>query len=88
VELMGNTLFGGPVYQGYGSMIAERRYSPPGFRMPLGLKDLGLAVELADEAGIALPTAPLLRDRFERALADPELAELDWSAVAEVTRRR
>lgn len=88
VELMGNTLFGGPVYQGYGSMIAERRYSPPGFRMPLGLKDLGLAEELADEAGIELPTAPLLRDRFERALADAQLAELDWSAVAEVTRRR
>lgn len=88
VELMGNTLFGGPVYQGYGSMIAERRYSPPGFRMPLGLKDLGLAEELAAEGGVVLPTAPLLRDRFQRALDDAELAELDWSAVAEVTRRR
>jgi 3-hydroxyisobutyrate dehydrogenase-like beta-hydroxyacid dehydrogenase len=88
VELMGSTLFAGPVYQGYGSMIAERRYTPPGFRMPLGLKDLGLAEELAEEAAVALPTAPLLRDRFERALADEELAELDWSAVAEVTRRR
>jgi 3-hydroxyisobutyrate dehydrogenase-like beta-hydroxyacid dehydrogenase len=88
VELMGNTLFGGPVYQGYGSMIAERRYSPPGFRMPLGLKDLGLAEELADEGGVTLPTAPLLRDRFQRALDDAELADLDWSAVAEVTRTR
>ncbi len=31
--------------------------------------------------------AAVLRDRFETALADPELADLDWSAVAEVSRR-
>ena len=88
VELLSNTLFLGPVYAGYGSMIAEKRYSPAGFAMDLGLKDLGLAEELAAESGITLPTAPVLRDRFERALADPELVDLDWSAVAEVTRRR
>jgi len=88
IELMSNSLFAGPVYAGYGSMIAERRYSPPGFRMPLGLKDLGLAEELAAEKNVTLPTAPILRDRFEQALADAALAELDWSAVAEVTRRR
>lgn len=88
VELLAGTLFGGVVYSGYGSMIAERRYSPPGFSMPLGLKDLGLAEDLAAETGTVLPTAPVLRDRFEQALANPELAELDWSAVAEVTRER
>lgn len=88
VELLSSTLFGGVVYSGYGSMIAERRYSPAGFAMELGLKDLGLAEDLATEAGISLPTAPVLRDRFEHALADQELATLDWSAVAEVTRRQ
>lgn len=88
VELLSSTLFGGVVYSGYGSMIAERRYSPAGFAMELGLKDLGLAEDLAAEAGISLPTAPVLRDRFEQALADQELATLDWSAVAEVTRRQ
>ncbi len=88
VELLSSTLFGGVVYSGYGSMIAERRYSPAGFAMELGLKDLGLAEDLATEAGISLPTAPVLRDRFEQALADQELATLDWSAVAEVTRRQ
>ena len=88
VELLSGTLFGGVVYSGYGGMIAEKRYSPAGFAMPLGLKDLMLAEQLAAEKGVPLPTAPVLRDRFERALADPELAELDWSAVAEVTRRR
>lgn len=87
VELLSNSLFPGAVYGGYGSMIAERRYHPAGFAMALGLKDLGLAEQLAAEAGVVLPTAPVLRDRFETALADAELARLDWSAVAEVTRR-
>ncbi|GAA1691474.1 NAD(P)-dependent oxidoreductase [Microcella alkalica] len=88
IELMTSTLFPGAIYSGYGGMIAERRYSPPGFGMPLGLKDLGLAEALAAEFGIELPSAPVLRERFTTALADPSLAELDWSAVAEVTRRR
>lgn len=87
IELMTGTLFPGAIYSGYGGMIAERRYSPPGFGMPLGLKDLGLAQALAAESGVELPTAPVLRERFTTALADPSLAELDWSAVAEVTRR-
>lgn len=87
VELLSSTLFGGVVYTNYGAMIAERRYSPAGFAMQLGLKDLGLAEDLAAEEGLTLPTAPVLRDRFERALADSVLAELDWSAVAEVTRQ-
>jgi len=86
IELLSGTLFPGVVYSGYGSMMAERRYTPPGFSMPLGLKDLGLAEDLAAEGGVVLPSAPVLRERFETALADPELAELDWSAVAEVTR--
>ncbi|CAN5329765.1 NAD(P)-dependent oxidoreductase [soil metagenome] len=86
IELLSGTLFPGVVYSGYGSMMAERRYTPPGFSMPLGLKDLGLAETLAAEGGVTLPSAPVLRERFETALADPALAELDWSAVAEVTR--
>jgi len=86
VELLSGTLFGGVVYSGYGPMIAEKRYSPAGFALPLGLKDLGLAEDLAAEGGVVLPTAPILRERFERALADSALSNLDWAAVAEVTR--
>ncbi|QEV98790.1 NAD(P)-dependent oxidoreductase [Microbacterium caowuchunii] len=87
VELIGASLFGGAVHTGYGSIIAERRYSPPGFTVSLGRKDLGLAEQLAAEGRVDVPMAAVLRDRFETALADPELADLDWSAVAEVSRR-
>jgi 3-hydroxyisobutyrate dehydrogenase-like beta-hydroxyacid dehydrogenase len=55
--------------------------------MALGLKDLGLAESVAAEAGVTLPVAPVLRQLFETALADPELRDADWGALAEVTRR-
>lgn len=87
VELIGASLFGGVVHTGYGAIIAERRYTPPGFTVALGLKDLGLAEQLAAEGPVDVPMAAVLRDRFETALADPELADLDWSAIAELSRR-
>jgi 3-hydroxyisobutyrate dehydrogenase-like beta-hydroxyacid dehydrogenase len=88
VELLTNSLFGGLVYQVYGSIIAEQRYKPPGFTMSLGLKDLGLAETVAAEADVVLPSAPKLRELFEIALRDPELRDADWGGLAEVTRRR
>jgi len=86
-ELLSSTLFGGVVYTGYGSMIARGAYAPPGFHIALGRKDLALAEEVATAGGVSPATMPALVDVFERALADPELKELDWSAIAEVTRR-
>jgi 3-hydroxyisobutyrate dehydrogenase-like beta-hydroxyacid dehydrogenase len=87
VELLGNSLFGGIAYTVYGQEIAAQAYTPPGFSMDLGFKDLGLAESVAAEAGVALPTAPVLHRLFETALADDELKDADWGALAEVTRR-
>jgi 3-hydroxyisobutyrate dehydrogenase-like beta-hydroxyacid dehydrogenase len=86
VEILTGALFTGAAYAGYGPMIAERRYSPPGFTVGLGRKDLGLAIDAASELGVDLPVAPVLREVFDAALARPDLADLDWSAVAEITR--
>ncbi len=85
VEVLTSTLFGGVVFTGYGTLIAERNYTPAAFSLELGLKDLGLAEATAETAGISLPTSSLLRELFETALADPDLADKDWSAVAEIT---
>lgn len=87
VELLTNTLFGGVVYTTYGGIIADERYTPPGFHIELGRKDLGLAEEVAEAGGVTLATMPALKQVFERALADPELKDADWSAIAEVSRR-
>jgi 3-hydroxyisobutyrate dehydrogenase-like beta-hydroxyacid dehydrogenase len=87
LDVMTGTLFAGAVFQGYGALIAEHRYSPPGFALRLGFKDVRLALAASDEAAVPMPLAALLRDNFLDALAHGD-AELDWSALAEVTARR
>ncbi|MGR0220663.1 NAD(P)-dependent oxidoreductase [Agromyces sp. ZXT2-6] len=88
VDILTHTAFSGSVHRGYGPIIAGKRYEPVGFSMALGLKDLSLAEDAAETLRVTLPIAPVLRELFETALADPELRDLDWSAVAEVTRAR
>lgn len=88
IEILTHTAFSGSAHRGYGPIIAEQRYEPVGFAMELGLKDLGLAERAAADLGVVLPVAPVLHELFEAALADERLRELDWSAVAEITRRR
>jgi len=81
LELMTQTLFRGPVYEGYGGKIAARDFEP-GFRMRLGLKDVNLAAAASETAGKALPLLDALRARMTEAVADG-LGELDWSAIAD-----
>jgi 3-hydroxyisobutyrate dehydrogenase-like beta-hydroxyacid dehydrogenase len=88
VRILTETAFTGTAYKEYGSLIADRSYLPAGFSPALGLKDLALAQAAARERSAALPTATAIRDIFETALSDEDLAKLDWSAIAEVTRRR
>ncbi len=87
LELMTSTLFAAPAYQGYGKLIAEQRYSPAGFAMPLGLKDVGLALSAGEARRVPLPFAGVLRDNFLDALSHGG-EELDWSALALVAARR
>jgi len=88
VELLSSTFFGGVVYSVYGNIIAKREYLPAGFTIDLGLKDLTLAETAARASGNILPSAPVLREVFEAALADETLAGFDWAAIAEVTRKK
>jgi 3-hydroxyisobutyrate dehydrogenase-like beta-hydroxyacid dehydrogenase len=87
MEILTHTAFAGSAYAGYGQMIVNRRYSPAGFSMTLGLKDLKLIEDAASAGGLTLPVAAVLRKLFETAQVDPELKDLDWSAIAELTRR-
>ncbi|MEV0254557.1 NAD(P)-dependent oxidoreductase [Streptomyces sp. NPDC050732] len=82
VELLTSTLFPGPVYTGYGSMIAERRYQPAGFTTDLGRKDLHLALDAATGQDIPLPIGELLRTVFDEAIADGRGTD-DWAVIAE-----
>jgi 3-hydroxyisobutyrate dehydrogenase-like beta-hydroxyacid dehydrogenase len=86
LKVLTSTLFAAPVFQNYGRLIAERRYTPAGFKLPLGLKDVRLALQAAEEAHVPLPFASVLRDHFLEAIATGH-ADEDWAAVAELTAR-
>jgi 3-hydroxyisobutyrate dehydrogenase-like beta-hydroxyacid dehydrogenase len=88
VEIITHTAFTGAAYTGYGPMIVNRNYTPPGFSVALGLKDVKLVEDAAADLDLKLPVAGVLRGLFESALNDPDLRDLDWSAIAELTRQR
>ena len=88
IEILTHTAFSGSAYAGYGPMIVNRKYTPAGFSMELGLKDVKLVEDAATNLGLKLPVATVLHELFDKALADDELKELDWSAVAELTRQK
>jgi 3-hydroxyisobutyrate dehydrogenase-like beta-hydroxyacid dehydrogenase len=79
--------FQGPIYRGYGRLIVNQTYTPPGFTLRLGLKDVDLALSSAAELKVPMPFASLLHDQFVQALAHG-MDELDWVAVAEVVAAR
>jgi 3-hydroxyisobutyrate dehydrogenase-like beta-hydroxyacid dehydrogenase len=87
VPVLTGTLFPGPVHANYGAMVAEHRYEPAGFALPLGLKDVNLALAAGAGAHVPLPFASVLRDAFLDAIAHGD-AQKDWAAVAAVARRR
>jgi 3-hydroxyisobutyrate dehydrogenase-like beta-hydroxyacid dehydrogenase len=80
-KMLSSTLFACPAYQNYAPMIAQRRHSPAGFRLPLGLKDVELAAKTAEEVHVPMPFASIVHDRLISALAKGR-ENLDWSALA------
>ena len=81
LELLTSTLFTAPPYRTYGALIAEERFTPAGFAAPLGLKDVRLTLAAAEELGVPMPLASLVRDRLLGLVAQGG-EELDWSAIS------
>lgn len=71
-ELIGQSIFPGPVYQGYGRLIADGRLEPAGFKARLGLKDVRLALAAAEAATTPMPVGSFIRDSMLEALARGE----------------
>lgn len=79
-------LFAAPAYRTYAEIIADRRFEPAGFKAPLGQKDVRLALAAGEAAGVSLPFANVLRDRFLELIAGGE-GEKDWSAISQLAFR-
>jgi 3-hydroxyisobutyrate dehydrogenase-like beta-hydroxyacid dehydrogenase len=87
IDMLSSTLFAAPIYKIYGAMIAERRYTPPGFAAELGLKDVRLVLDAAEAKGLSMPLADLAEASLESLLGGPD-KNLDLAALAEVARAR
>ena len=80
-EVLSGTLFGAPVYNNYGPRIIAEKFSPAGFKMPLGLKDTRLMLQAAERLSAPMPIANIVHDHFLSAIANG-YGDLDWSALA------
>jgi 3-hydroxyisobutyrate dehydrogenase-like beta-hydroxyacid dehydrogenase len=74
-----------PLFQGYGTRMARSEFLPPGFVLRLGLKDVGLMRQLAEQATAPLPLADIVHEHLRAALAK-DRGELDWGAIITVVR--
>lgn len=86
LDIMTNTLFPAPVYKTYGTMIATEKFTPAGFKLSLGLKDIRLALTAAEAKAVPMPLASLVRDHFLEGVAQGD-GDADWSALARVPAR-
>ena len=80
VDLLTSTIFPAPAYKTYGGLIADGKFQPAAFTVPLGYKDIGLALAAAETLRVPMPLGSLLHDRFLRLLAQGG-ERLDWSAI-------
>jgi 3-hydroxyisobutyrate dehydrogenase-like beta-hydroxyacid dehydrogenase len=80
-SVMTGTLFAAPAYKTYSDIIANGRFTPAGFKAPLGLKDVRLALAAGEAEHTPLPLASLVRDHLIEVIANGG-ADQDWSALA------
>lgn len=83
LDLITSSIFPAPVYKNYGAQIAEEKYQPAGFQLPLGLKDIRLVMTAAEAVNVPLPLASLVRDQMIGALARG-YNDSDWSVIAKI----
>lgn len=81
LELITSSLFNAPIYKTYGALIASDNYTPVGFKMELGLKDIRLALAAAEEATVPMPVANLVKDRLLSGIARGRRDD-DWASFA------
>ena len=86
-DVLSGRLFTGAVFKSYGTMILKRNYEPAGFALSLGLKDVNLARSAAEDLGVTMPTADLLKQHFDEAISWG-WQDRDWAAIGEVPAKK
>ena len=83
IDMFGQTLFACSIYQNYGKMIAEKRYTPVGFEMRLALKDINLALDAAEQVRMPMPFASIVHNRLLTGVAKGRGAS-DWTSLSKM----
>lgn len=86
LEVLTGTLFDAPVFCNYGAILVEERFTPAGFKAPLGLKDMRLVGEAAEKNRVAMPLLSVLRDHLLETIAK-EGEDIDWSGIGRTVAR-
>ena len=81
LDIVVSSQFASTIYKTYGTLVADDKYEPVGFKLPLGLKDVRLVLAAAEAAAVPMPLASLVRDRLLTAVARG-MQEQDWAAFA------
>jgi len=84
-KLFTESLFPSPVFSTYGKIILDKAFSPAGFKLPLGLKDLNLFLDSAESVNYSSPLANLLHDKLLTSMAKGR-EDLDWSSISLISR--
>lgn len=84
-EMITETLFNAPIYKNYGKVIIDESYDKAGFTSQLGFKDTKLALALANDAGVTLPFADVIKNRF---IINHNRGRnrYDWASIAKVIK--
>jgi 3-hydroxyisobutyrate dehydrogenase-like beta-hydroxyacid dehydrogenase len=84
-EMITENLFSAPIYKNYGKTIIDETYDKAGFTSQLGFKDTRLALALANEAGVTLPFADVIKNRF---IINHNRGrnQWDWASIAHVIK--
>lgn len=83
-EIWGSSFFDAPIFHSYVPLVTKRRFAEGGFALSLGLKDMRLLQDAADQAQVPMP---FLADLHEKLVASMNLGreKMDWSAIALLT---
>jgi 3-hydroxyisobutyrate dehydrogenase-like beta-hydroxyacid dehydrogenase len=85
-NLMVETVYGCPLFQGYGKQIIDDNVDEPLFQLSLGYKDMSLVADLARETLVPMPVGLAVYETYQRAMA-AGMQGLDWCGVSRIVRQ-
>lgn len=85
MRLFTGTVFGSPIVNRYGGLIARSEFEPAGFALRLGLKDVNLVLAASQQLGLPMPVASVVQQHLSSAV-DLGRGDIDLAGVATVVR--